>query len=129
MSVSTASSSARRLRKALGGGWRQPGLLAAAAIYGLDHAEETMRKDHQHAQILAQGEAFPRHTVTSTRCSGVWSRVDVSGCLPSALHEHGDGVISIDPKDVHANTLVVTTTKPGLSTKQLCERLVQVIAL
>ena len=39
----------------MGGGWRQPGLLAAAANYCLDHAEEALRRDHNHAQILAKG--------------------------------------------------------------------------
>ena len=42
----------------MGGGWRQPGLLAAAANYCLDHAEETLRRDHNHAQILAKGKRF-----------------------------------------------------------------------
>ena len=43
---------ARRLRKALGGGWRQAGLLAAAASYALDHHVERLAGDHDHAQIL-----------------------------------------------------------------------------
>ena len=42
----------------MGGGWRQPGLLAAAANYSLDHAEETMSKDHKHAQMLAKGMLY-----------------------------------------------------------------------
>lgn len=44
---------ARRLRKALGGGWRQAGLLAAAASYALDHHVERLAEDHANAQILA----------------------------------------------------------------------------
>jgi threonine aldolase len=44
---------ARRLRKALGGGWRQAGILAAAAIHALDHHVERLSEDHAHAQILA----------------------------------------------------------------------------
>jgi len=45
---------ARRLRKALGGGWRQAGILAAAAIYALDHHVDRLAEDHANAQTLAQ---------------------------------------------------------------------------
>lgn len=45
---------ARRIRKVLGGGMRQVGVLAAAALYALDHHVERLREDHEHAQILAQ---------------------------------------------------------------------------
>jgi threonine aldolase len=44
---------ARRLRKALGGGWRQAGILAAAAIYALDHQFARLAEDHANAQTLA----------------------------------------------------------------------------
>jgi threonine aldolase len=44
---------ARRLRKALGGGWRQAGILAAAAIYALDHHVERLAEDHANAKLLA----------------------------------------------------------------------------
>ncbi|MBS7563406.1 aminotransferase class I/II-fold pyridoxal phosphate-dependent enzyme [Mucilaginibacter sp. Bleaf8] len=44
---------ARRIRKVLGGGWRQAGFLAAAGIYALDHHVERLNIDHQHAQIMA----------------------------------------------------------------------------
>jgi threonine aldolase len=44
---------ARRLRKALGGGWRQAGILAAAAIYALDHHIERLAEDHANAKLLA----------------------------------------------------------------------------
>src|SRR4051794_720764 len=46
---------ARRIRKRLGGGMRQVGILAAAAIYALDHNVDRLAKDHQNAQRLAKG--------------------------------------------------------------------------
>lgn len=46
---------ARRYRKIFGGGMRQVGLLAAAAIYGLDHNFERLKVDHQNARYLADG--------------------------------------------------------------------------
>jgi threonine aldolase len=44
---------ARRWRKALGGGFRQAGYLAAAALTSLQEAEKTIVKDHQNAKRLA----------------------------------------------------------------------------
>lgn len=46
---------ARRLRKMLGGGMRQAGILAAAGIYALDHTIERLKDDHNNAQELASG--------------------------------------------------------------------------
>src|SRR5207249_3232749 len=48
---------ARRVRKVLGGGMRQAGVLAAAALYALDHHVERMAEDHANAQILAKAIA------------------------------------------------------------------------
>ncbi|EGM78966.1 threonine aldolase [Rheinheimera sp. A13L] len=46
---------ARRLRKMLGGGMRQAGVLAAAGLYALQHNIQRLAEDHQHAQQLADG--------------------------------------------------------------------------
>jgi threonine aldolase len=44
---------ARRLRKRLGGGMRQSGLLAAACLHALDHQLERLADDHAHARRIA----------------------------------------------------------------------------
>ena len=44
----------RRLRKQMGGGWRQAGVLAAAGIYALDHHILRLKEDHRHALEIAQ---------------------------------------------------------------------------
>ncbi|WP_148667367.1 threonine aldolase family protein [Dyella jiangningensis] len=46
---------ARRWRKVAGGGWRQAGLLAAAAQYALDHHVDRLAEDHARAAALAAG--------------------------------------------------------------------------
>ena len=46
---------ARRWRKMLGGGMRQTGFLAAAALYALDHHVERLAEDHSNAEQLAAG--------------------------------------------------------------------------
>ena len=46
---------ARRLRKMVGGGMRQAGILAAAGLYALDHQVQRLADDHANAQGLAEG--------------------------------------------------------------------------
>ena len=48
-------SRARRVRKMLGGGMRQAGILAAAGLYALEHHIERLADDHANAQKLAAG--------------------------------------------------------------------------
>jgi threonine aldolase len=48
---------ALRLRKQLGGGLRQAGILAAAANYALDHHRERLSDDHRRARQLADAIA------------------------------------------------------------------------
>ena len=48
---------AHRIRKMAGGGMRQAGLLAAAALYALDHHVERLAEDHTLARRLAAGLA------------------------------------------------------------------------
>ncbi|MFO0788313.1 MAG: low-specificity L-threonine aldolase [Pirellulales bacterium] len=45
---------ARRVRKALGGGMRQAGIIAAGALYALEHNIERLTEDHANARILAE---------------------------------------------------------------------------
>ena len=45
---------ARRFRKMLGGAMRQSGLLAAAALYALEHHVERLAEDHRAARLLAE---------------------------------------------------------------------------
>ena len=46
---------ARRLRKLLGGGMRQAGVVAAAGLHVLDHHVERLADDHANARLLAEG--------------------------------------------------------------------------
>ena len=45
---------ARRVRKVIGGGMRQVGMLAAAGIYALENNIERLAIDHHHADLLAE---------------------------------------------------------------------------
>ncbi len=48
---------ARKMRKMLGGGMRQAGIIAAAGVYALDHMVDRLADDHDNAQALARGLA------------------------------------------------------------------------
>ncbi|NXA02874.1 THA2 aldolase, partial [Nesospiza acunhae] len=88
-----------RVRKLLGGGMRQAGVLAGAARLGLQRAEITLRRDHAHARSFAEGTsgglAPPRppagiHVLYSPLCSVRLAAVetnivmvDVQGAWPS----------------------------------------------
>jgi threonine aldolase len=47
----------RSIRKMLGGGMRQAGVIAAAALIALEHGPKRLYIDHENAKILAQGLA------------------------------------------------------------------------
>ncbi|MEX3959298.1 low-specificity L-threonine aldolase [Trinickia sp. EG282A] len=87
----------RRLRKMLGGGLRQVGILAAAGLYALEHNVERLADDHANAKMLAQGLArFPGVSVVTPDTNIVF--VDVAPQYASAFAEHlarhGIGVTS-----------------------------------
>ncbi|GAC1568473.1 MAG: low-specificity L-threonine aldolase [Ktedonobacteraceae bacterium] len=59
---------AHRVRKALGGGMRQAGILAAAGIVALEQMVDRMAEDHENARRLANGLAdFPQIDVDVER--------------------------------------------------------------
>lgn len=56
---------ARRLRKMLGGGMRQAGIIAAAGIVALEGMIDRLAEDHRRARVLAEGLAkIPGLTLT-----------------------------------------------------------------
>nr|XP_020669707.1 probable low-specificity L-threonine aldolase 2 isoform X1 [Pogona vitticeps] len=81
-----------RVRKLLGGGMRQAGVLAAAALVGLNHVEETLKRDHDNARRFAQGAS----AIASPLCS-------------------------INLAAVETNILMVRTLLPWLTPSKLCE--------
>jgi threonine aldolase len=83
---------AHRWRKMTGGGMRQAGVLAAAALYALDHHVERLAQDHAHAQRLAEGlQGLPGVSVTSPQSNIVF--VDLAPDKPkdvvARLRERG----------------------------------------
>jgi threonine aldolase len=79
--------SAHRWRKMLGGGMRQAGVLAAAAIHALDHHIDRLADDHALARRLADGLAgLPGLTVEPPQTNIVFA--DLQGPRAAGLIEH-----------------------------------------
>ena len=90
---------AHRIRKMLGGGMRQAGVLAAAALHALDHHIDRLADDHVHARALAEGlQGLPGVTVqppqsnilfvdlAPERAAGVVDRLRAAGVLCTGLY-------------------------------------------
>ncbi|WP_434680606.1 low-specificity L-threonine aldolase [Pseudomonas sp. R1-18] len=69
-------SKARRLRKMVGGGMRQAGILAAAGLYALEHHVQRLADDHANAAFLAQGLSELGYSVEPVQTNMVYVRVD-----------------------------------------------------
>jgi threonine aldolase len=91
---------AHRIRKMLGGGMRQAGVLAAGALHALDHHIERLAEDHANARALAEGlQGLPGVTVTQPqtnilfvdlapeRAAGVVDRLKAAGVLCTGLYK------------------------------------------
>jgi threonine aldolase len=90
---------AHRIRKMLGGGLRQAGVLAAAALHALEHHVERLADDHAHARRLAEGLAGlpgvsvqPPQTnivfvdVAPAQAAGLVERLKAAGVLCTGLY-------------------------------------------
>jgi threonine aldolase len=89
---------AHRVRKMLGGGLRQAGVLAAAALHALDHHVERLAEDHANARLLAEGlqgldgvAVTPPQTnivfvdVVPAKAAGLVQRLQAAGVLCTGL--------------------------------------------
>ncbi|HKA09576.1 MAG TPA: low-specificity L-threonine aldolase [Candidatus Dormibacteraeota bacterium] len=75
---------ARRWRKAVGGGWREAGVLAAAGLWALDHMVDRLVDDHANARTLAEGLAeLPGVRIDLTRVQTNIVRFELTGTSAS----------------------------------------------
>jgi threonine aldolase len=92
---------ARVLRKRLGGGMRQVGVLAAAGLYALEHHLERLSEDHEHARLLAEAcGADPALTETNI----VVVDVPDARAVVAAAGEHDVLVGAVGPTKVRMLT-------------------------
>ena len=78
---------AHRWRKMVGGGMRQAGVVAAAALYALEHHVDRLAEDHALAARLAEGlQGLPGLTVEPPQTNIVFA--DLEGERATGLMEH-----------------------------------------
>jgi threonine aldolase len=102
---------AHRFRKQLGGGMRQAGILAAAALYALEHNVARLAEDHAHARQLADALAGmpgvtidPGATETNIVYFDVDPQVRTAAALCDVLKADGVWMLAIGPQRVRAVT-------------------------
>jgi threonine aldolase len=101
---------ARRARKLFGGGMRQVGIIAAGALYALQHHRERLGEDHEHARLLAaaveRAEGLELDPAPQTNIVVV--RIDPalgnSAEFAKRLLEHGVGVLPFGPQHIRLVT-------------------------
>ena len=97
---------ARRARKAFGGGMRQAGVIAAAALYAFEHHLERLAEDHERARRLADGLSEAGYSVQPPETNIVLVEVGKADEFLRALAREG-----------------VLATPRGANTIRLCTHL------
>lgn len=104
---------ARRFRKQFGGAMRQAGIIAAGALYALEHHRERLQEDHDNAQRLAQAIA-PMDGVDLDPTT-VQTNIVTFGTRPPAadvverLKQQGVAMLPTGPHTVRAVTSLAVT--------------------
>jgi len=107
---------ARRFRKMFGGGMRQAGIIAAGALYALEHHRARLAEDHANARALAEGlSRMPRLELdpATVRTNMVLfrSRTLPAATLAGALDQAGVRVLAVGPDSIRAVTNLMVSSK------------------
>lgn len=122
---------ARKVRKILGGGMRQAGILAAAALYAMQHHVEGLKEDHEHARMFA--ETLAREAGDSATCEPVETNIIIihlTGRARSAsdvvrqLRDQGVLLIMAGPRTLRAVTHRDVSRDEVLSAAKLLARVI-----
>jgi len=109
---------AARHRKLLGGGMRQAGMLAAAALYGLNNNVDRLADDHANAQRLARGiakidglDARPQDADTNLVFFDVEQSLGTAARFVEELARHDLQMLATGPQTVRASLHLDIGTK------------------
>jgi threonine aldolase len=97
-------SRARRFKQMFGGGFRQAGIIAAGALYGLEHHRERLVDDHRHARHFAEAVAGTSATVDldSVQTNIVYFDVADPGQVVDACLDAGVAMLVLGPTRIRA---------------------------
>jgi threonine aldolase len=105
---------ARRFRKMFGGGMRQAGMIAAGALYALEHHRSRLAEDHANARMLAEGlahipglELDPAAVLTNMVFFTV--RTIPAATLALELDQAGVRVLALGPHTIRLVTNLMVT--------------------
>ena len=123
---------ARRCQQTFGGAMRQAGIIAAGALYGLEHNVDRLAEDHANAKLLAErlvGEDGIDVDPAEVETNIVFFRVEKTGMTPAEftdrMKERGVRMGAYKDGRVRAVThLGVTKTDVVQTTQELHEMLV-----
>jgi threonine aldolase len=99
---------ARVLRKRLGGGWRQAGVLAGACLYALDHHVQRLADDHVAARVFAEA---------------------VAACVPAAVEPDAveTNVVVVDTGRVPAAPIAAAAAERGVLVSALGPHMIRAV--
>ena len=95
---------ARRIRKMLGGGMRQAGILAAAGLHALEHHVDRLAEDHRRAATLARALEDLGYTVREPQTNIIYVTIDDAGAKQAALAEAGVHCIAVAANSIRLVT-------------------------
>jgi len=98
-----------RIRRRLGGGMRQSGILAAGGIYALEHHRDRLAEDHGRARALASGVSeIPGFSVATPETNIVMIDIVADGVTPKrildSLSDMGVLMVGFGPSRLRAVT-------------------------
>lgn len=99
-----AMRTARRIRKMLGGGMRQAGILAAAALYALEHHVDRLAEDHDRAQRLAEGLNGLGLQTDPCDTNLLYVHVSEAAQVVEELAQHGVRCLAVGPSTIRLVT-------------------------
>ena len=86
---------AHRVRKMLGGGMRQAGIIAAAGLYALEHNVERLAEDHANAERLARGLAAAGLQVDPVQTNMVFASIPRDSVARFKSHLEAKGIVAL----------------------------------
>jgi len=98
-----------RIRRRLGGGMRQSGILAAAGLYALEHHRDRLAEDHGRARVLAKGVSeIPGLSVAMPETNIVMIDIVADGVTPESVLDFLSGMgvrmVGFGPRRLRAVT-------------------------
>lgn len=123
---------ARRQRKLFGGGMRQAGIIAAGALYALEHHIERLAEDHRNAKIIGQAIAdTPGLMLTPKKVDTnlVWFQIDralgTAKDITAQLKQAGILVHAVGPQKIRICTHLDVTQAQAERVAETLRKLVK----